>query len=47
MAEDYGLVEPEAVETPGDEWEEIDVEDTAADRVARKRDREFEQFQER
>ncbi|AKH98503.1 serine/threonine-protein kinase Rio1 [Halanaeroarchaeum sulfurireducens] len=29
---------------PGDEWEEIDVRDTEADRIARERDREFSQF---
>ncbi|GAB7019117.1 serine/threonine-protein kinase Rio1 [Halostagnicola bangensis] len=47
METEYGLVDSEAVETPGDEWEEIDVSDTEADRIARKRDREFEQFEER
>ncbi|MEY7849278.1 serine/threonine-protein kinase Rio1 [Natrarchaeobius sp. A-rgal3] len=44
---EYGLVDLEEAETPGDEWEEIDVSDTEADRIARKRDREFEQFEER
>ncbi|EMA46558.1 serine/threonine-protein kinase Rio1 [Halobiforma nitratireducens] len=44
---EYGLVDLEEVETPGDEWEEIDVSDTEADRIARKRDRKFNQFQER
>ena len=44
---EYGLVDLEEVDTPGDEWEEIDVSDTEADRIARKRDREFEQFEER
>ncbi len=43
----YGLVDLEEAETPGDEWEEIDVTDTEADRIARKRDRKFEQFEER
>ncbi|TYL39469.1 serine protein kinase RIO [Natronococcus pandeyae] len=43
----YGLVDLEEVDTPGDEWEEIDVSDTEADRIARKRDRKFEQFEER
>jgi RIO kinase 1 len=47
MSEDYGLVESEMVDTPGDEWEEIDVADTEADRIARKRDREFDQFRKR
>ncbi|WP_435359751.1 serine/threonine-protein kinase Rio1 [Haloarchaeobius sp. DFWS5] len=47
MTEEYGLVEPEMVETPGDEWEEIDVSDTEADRIARKRDRKFNEFRKR
>ncbi|WP_247003147.1 serine/threonine-protein kinase Rio1 [Halosolutus gelatinilyticus] len=44
---EYGLVDLDEAETPGDEWEEIDVSDTEADRIARKRDREFNEFQER
>ncbi len=47
MSEEYGLLDPENTESPGDEWEEIDVSDTEADRVARQRDREFSQFRER
>ncbi|SIR49662.1 RIO kinase 1 [Haladaptatus litoreus] len=47
MSEEYGLLDPENAEEPGDEWEEIDVSDTEADRIARKRDREFSQFRER
>ncbi|WP_049969480.1 serine/threonine-protein kinase Rio1 [Haladaptatus cibarius] len=47
MSEEYGLLDPENTEAPGDEWEEIDVSDTEADRIARKRDREFSQFRER
>ncbi|NGM68546.1 serine protein kinase RIO [Natronolimnobius sp. AArcel1] len=43
----FGLVDLEEVDTPGDEWEEIDVSETEADRIARKRDRKFEQFEER
>lgn len=45
MADDDLLDDPAGV--PGDEWEEIDVTDTEADRIARKRDREFSQFRER
>ena len=45
--EEFGFVAPEAVDAPGDEWEEIDVTDTDADRIARKRDREFSQFRKR
>lgn len=47
MTEEYGLVELEDGDTPGDEWEEIDVSDTEADRIARKRDREFLEFRKR
>ena len=47
MSEEYGLIEPDAVEGFGDEWEEIDVADTEADRIARRRDREFSQFRKR
>ncbi|MFB6123936.1 MAG: serine/threonine-protein kinase Rio1 [Haloferacaceae archaeon] len=47
MTEEFDLVEPDAVEGVGDEWEEIDVTDTEADRIARKRDREFSEFRKR
>jgi RIO kinase 1 len=47
MSEDFGLVEPDAVEGVGDEWETIDVSDTEADRIARSQDREFAQFRKR
>ena len=46
MAE-FGLVDTEGADAPGDEWEEIDVSDTEADRIARQRDRKFAQFRER
>jgi RIO kinase 1 len=46
-SEEYGLLDTEASDAPGDEWEEIDVEDTAADRIARKQDREFLSFRKR
>ena len=45
--EEYSLVDTEATEEPGDEWEELDVSDTEADRIARKQDREFAHFRER
>lgn len=45
--EEYGLLDQEAAEGVGDEWEEIDVSDTEADRVARQRDREFNEFRKR
>ncbi|PSP98953.1 serine protein kinase RIO [Halobacteriales archaeon QS_4_70_19] len=41
------LLEADVAEGFGDEWEEIDVSDTDADRIARKRDREFLEFRER
>lgn len=47
MEQEYGLLDTEEAETPGDEWEEIDYADTEADRIARERDREFDQFRER
>ncbi len=45
--DDYGLLETGAVEGVGDEWEQIDVTDTEADRIARKRDRKFTEFRDR
>jgi RIO kinase 1 len=45
--EEFGLVAPEESDSPGDEWEEIDVSDTEADRIARRRDREFDEFRKR
>ncbi|MBX0286993.1 serine/threonine-protein kinase Rio1 [Haloarcula salinisoli] len=45
--DDFGLLETEEVDGVGDEWEEIDVSDTDADRIARKRDREFSEFRKR
>ncbi|WP_135824750.1 serine/threonine-protein kinase Rio1 [Halorussus ruber] len=47
MPEEYGLLDLENAEEPGDEWEEIDVSDTEADKVQRQRDREFNKFRER
>jgi RIO kinase 1 len=49
MTEEFGLIEPEEGEGEGfgDEWEEIDVSDTDADRIARKRDRKFDEFRKR
>nr|WP_182013929.1 serine/threonine-protein kinase Rio1 [Haloquadratum walsbyi] len=44
---DSGFVAPDVVDTPGNEWAEIDVSDTEADRIARRRDREFSTFRER
>jgi RIO kinase 1 len=44
---EYGLLDTGEAEAPGDEWEEIDVSDTEADRIARERDREFSEFRER
>jgi len=44
---EFGLIDDEGAELPGDEFEEIDVEDTEADRIARRRDREFSEFRKR
>lgn len=46
-SEEFGLIAPDEVDTPGDEWESIDVSETEADRIARKRDRKFDQFRTR
>jgi RIO kinase 1 len=49
MSEEFGLVEPEEGEGGGfgDEWEDLDVSDTDADRIARRQDREFSEFRKR
>ena len=47
MTDEFGLVDTDVTAPPGDEWEQIDVTDTEADRIARSRDREFEDFQKR
>ena len=41
------FVESGEHEQDGDEWEEIDVRDTDADRIARRQDREFSEFRKR
>jgi RIO kinase 1 len=43
---EFGLVE-ETEGAPGDEFEAIDVSDSAADRIARQQDREFSEFRKR
>jgi RIO kinase 1 len=45
MSEEFVLLEPE--DQPGDEWEQLDVSDTEADRIARRQDREFDEFRKR
>ena len=45
MSEDFGLLEP--ADQPGDEWEQLDVSDTEADRIARRQDRKFDEFRKR
>jgi RIO kinase 1 len=44
---EFGLLDADEADVPGDEFEEIDVSDTEADRIARERDREFSAFRER
>jgi RIO kinase 1 len=46
MDEDYGLAE-DTEGAPGDEWEDLDVSDDEADRIARRQDRDFDEFRER
>ncbi|PSP36965.1 serine protein kinase RIO [Halobacteriales archaeon QH_2_66_30] len=46
MDQEYGLLDTDEA-PPGDEWEEIDYTDTEADRIARERDREFDEFRKR
>ncbi len=47
MNGEYGLLDPDEADAPGDEFEEIDVTDTEADKIARERDREFSQWRKR
>ncbi|MES3516761.1 MAG: serine/threonine-protein kinase Rio1 [Natronomonas sp.] len=47
MSEDYGLLAEDEADGVGDEWGEIDVSDTEADRIARKQDRQFLEFRKR
>ncbi|WP_416838302.1 serine/threonine-protein kinase Rio1 [Haloferax sp. DFSO52] len=44
MTDEFGLVEPQEGVTFGDEWEEIDLSDDEADRIAKRRDRDFDEF---
>ena len=47
MSGEFGLIDPEEAEGFGDEWEEIDVSDSDADRIARRQDRSFDEFRKR
>lgn len=47
MSEEYGLLDLDNSDGVGDEWEEIDVSETEADRIAKQRDRKFNQFRKR
>ncbi|WP_435124023.1 serine/threonine-protein kinase Rio1 [Halobaculum sp. D14] len=47
MTGEFGLVAPEEADGVGDEWESLDVSDDEADRIARRQDREFNQFRKR
>jgi RIO kinase 1 len=42
-----GFVAPEAADRPGDEFESIDVSDSAADKIARRQDEAFDEFRKR
>ena len=45
--EEHALLDFEETDDPGDQWEEVDVSETEADRVAKRRDREFLTFRKR
>jgi RIO kinase 1 len=47
MSEDYGFLDEAEVEIAGDEFEEIEIDDTAVDSTARRQDREFDEFRKR
>ncbi|QLG60867.1 serine/threonine-protein kinase Rio1 [Halorarum salinum] len=44
MTEEFGFVDQEEAEAPGDEWESLDVSDDEADRIARRQDADFDEF---
>ena len=44
---EYGLLDTDEADIPGDEFEEVDLEDTAADEAGRVADRELDEFRER
>jgi RIO kinase 1 len=44
---EYGLLDTDEADIPGDEFEEVDLEDTAADEAGRVADRELNEFRER
>jgi RIO kinase 1 len=44
MTGEFELVDQDNADAPGDEWEELDVSDTEADEIARRHDREFDEF---
>ena len=46
-AKEFDLLDPDEVEGVGDEWEDIDIGDTEADRIAQRHDRDFNEFRER
>ncbi|PSQ04972.1 serine protein kinase RIO [Halobacteriales archaeon QS_6_71_20] len=50
MNGEFGFVEPEEADGPGDEWEDLDLDEiarTEADRIARRQDDEFDEFRKR
>ncbi len=47
MTEEYGFLDESDVEIAGDEFEQIEVEDTDVDTVARSQDRAFDEFRKR
>ena len=47
MTGEYGLLDEDVVEGAGDDWESIDIRETAEDRIAKRRDRKFNEFRTR
>ena len=50
MTGEFGFVEPDEADAPGDEWEDLDLDDiaqTEADKIARRQDDEFDEFRKR
>ncbi|WP_277554758.1 serine/threonine-protein kinase Rio1 [Halobaculum limi] len=50
MNGEFGFLEPDEADAPGDEWEDLDIDEiaqTEADRIARRQDDEFDEFRKR
>lgn len=47
MSDDHELIDQRTDDIPGDEWQSIDIRETEADRIAKRQDREFNEFRKR